>query len=229
MGTNFCTNCGAPRADGAAFCPSCGAPANAAAPAQAAAPPHAPNAAPPGPQPYAAPMAQQPGAYGVQPPPAGGSGGMSRNLKIGIVIALVAAAIIAYLVRENEREFQRNRRAAPAPVATGTPAAPATPASGGGQGAAAPSQGADVVGSEAWTRTRLIGRWSTGNCATNTHIRIDGTTYSTNGNVYGRWSYANQRLTVVEPNATTELALVSLGDDEMVTEFRGRQQRWRRC
>lgn len=212
MTTGFCTNCGAPRVEGAAFCSACGAPTGAAAPGQPAAPP------PPPPQPT---QYQQPGAYGVTPPPPPG-GGMSRNTKIGIAVVIALVVIIALAVRQNEREFQRNRRAAQTPVATGTPSPPSTPT--------ASSQG-PAVGSEAWTRTRLIGRWSTSGCTTNTHFRIDGTTYSTNGSqsLSGTWTLDGQRLTVVEPGATTVLELVTLGDDEMTTEYQGRQQRWRRC
>lgn len=151
----------------------------------------------------------------------GAPGGMSSKAKIGIVVALIAAVILGYFAWKDQREF-RNRRAGRTPVATAP--LPPTPAP------ATPAQGTQV-GSEQWARMRIIGRWSTGNCSSSSHFRIDGTTFSTNGtqSLSGRWTYQNRHLIVVEPNATTDLELISIGDDEMVTGFQGRQQRWRRC
>lgn len=215
MTTNFCTNCGAQRPEGVAFCPACGAPAGAAPPVQPAPPPQ-----PAAYQPYPAP----------QPAP-----GMSSKTKIGIGIALLAAVVIAYLVRENEREFQRNRRANQNPVATGTPPAtpPATPAQQGGA-APAPYGGYNsggTPGSPEWARHQLIGRWGMRDCVTTTSFRADGTTFSTNGSqsLSGTWTYQHPNLTVVEPGGNTLLEIVEMGDLEMRTESQGRRQTWRRC
>ena len=159
---------------------------------------------------------------------------MSRNTMIAIAVAVVLAIVIGYYVRENEREFQRNRRAAQSPAtAPATPPQPATPArQGGTQPTPYGGYGSGgTPGTPEWTRNQLIGRWSTRGCEISTvEFRNDGTTYSASGNqsLSGTWTYQHPRLTVIESGTTTMLEIVQMGD-EMVTEFQGGRQTWRRC
>lgn len=228
MATSFCTNCGAQMAEGAAFCTSCGAPSAAAPPAQHAA---APPAAAPAPHP------QQP--YGAPPPPMAAStgtpGGMSQKTMIGIAVAIVLAIIIAYFVQQNERQFQRNRRAGQAPATSSTPVAPTTPGQQGAAPASTPYGGFNSggpVGSEQWIRNQLLGRWATRDCTNTVEFRADGTTYSTDGtnSLPGTWVLQHPRVTVVEQGTTTVFEIVQMGDLEMVTELANRRRlTWRRC
>ena len=176
-------------------------------------------------------MPQQAAPYAAPPPHLAlpvTPGGMSDKTKIGIVIALIVSVIIGYFVWKDEQQFQRNRRASRTPAVT---APQPTPPPGRLSAApAAPGEARDLS-NDGWARMRLVGRWSTGTCSVTVFLRIDGTTLSSNGtdSLSGTWSYENRRLTVAEPDATTVLELISLGDREMVTQAQGRQQTFRRC
>lgn len=229
MTASFCTRCGTQQVPGAAFCPACGQPAAAqpAPPAYQAPPPHMPYQQQP----------QQP--YGA-PPPMGGSApqqGMSSNTKIAIAIAIVLAIVIGYYVNQNEREFQRNRRAAQPPATAPANPQPQTPATQGqpqAEGSTPAYKGYEsggTPGTAEWARNQLIGRWSVRGCNVSTvEFRQDGTTFAASGNetLSGTWTYQHPRLSVVEQGTTTVLEIISMGD-EMVTDFQGRRQTWRRC
>lgn len=223
MTASFCTRCGTQQVPGAAFCPACG---------QAA-------AAQPAPPAYQQPPYQQQQPYGA-PPPMGSPPrqGMSSNTKIGIAIAVLLAIVIGYYVNQNEQEFQRNRRAGQNPPAS-APAnpqqqAPAAQGQQQGDGSTPAYKGYEsggTPGTPEWTRNQLIGRWSVRGCQVSTvEFRQDGTTFSAAGNetLSGTWTYQHPRLTVVEQSNTTVLEIISMGD-EMVTDFQGRRQTWRRC
>jgi hypothetical protein len=110
-----CQNCGKELPPGVGFCPNCGANIEG----QAAPPPQQPTGTPPPPPPpgqQAAPPTQQrmgtppppppPGQAGQQPyapmapPPVSGKKGMSRGLKIGLIVAacVVALGIVAIVL-----------------------------------------------------------------------------------------------------------------------------------
>ena len=118
--TAFCTNCGAPLAEGAGFCIKCGAPRPGTAPAppppQAYAPVPPPYTPPPPPAYTAPPPYSAPPAYGA-PAPAPKSGGSA--LKIVLIILVVifvlgaagvaSVAYMAYRVKNRITE-EANRR-----------------------------------------------------------------------------------------------------------------------
>lgn len=136
-------------------------------------------------------------------------------------MGVLAVVIALIFVQRSEREFQRQRRANRTSVGTsGSPfqpngAAPYGRLDSGGR-----------VGSDAWVRNQLVGRWTeTRDCRNPIQFRADGTTVS------GRWAFQSGRLSLIESNDTVVVEVVSIGTREMImaNTSSGRQMTWRRC